>query len=218
MDECFAGPTNCHPQNFRVGDTILTTQVNVIGANPAPVSLTDHNGDTWTLQPNQSCDTNPPDWWWAGMAKNGVQQWCGYSIAIRLISGDVWVEEAKQGGWWDMTAAGGVIGNVPVPAGFVADPGPGVNNSISGSSGGSGTFSVNSSGQIIDPNGNVWIARGFSVTLWRCAGRNHGASKLGQHSATLPAHELRADMGRLYHGLHRQVALNTWITSLTNVG
>jgi Cellulase (glycosyl hydrolase family 5) len=147
--ECFSG--TCYPQDFLVGDVILTTAPN-LQSSGIMGSLTDKDGNTWALDADQPCQTNAGDWWWGALNLNGTQFYCGYFIAIRLLNdGEVWVEEAKQGGWWSLTQAQ-ETGNWPdvngIRPGLGPDPGPGPNNvggSGSGSSGGSCT-STSSSG------------------------------------------------------------------------
>ena len=76
--------------------------------------MTDRDGNTWTLDADVPCQTNNGDWWWGGLTLNGTDlssavgggaTYCGYFIALRLLNdGSVWVEEAKHGGWWSLTA------------------------------------------------------------------------------------------------------------------
>jgi len=112
-----------YPQNFLIGDTIIATAAGVQMTGNVG-SLVDKDNNTWTLVAGTTADSNPPAWWWGGIALNGVLQWGGYNIAIRLLNdGTVWVEEAKQGGWWSLTAFNEGATKVYVP-----DPGPGPNN------------------------------------------------------------------------------------------
>jgi hypothetical protein len=79
--ECFTG--KCFPITLRSGDLTPTS-----GG-----SLTDKNGDVWTLVPQTG------ESWYGGVAKNGVLLWPGHNAALRLINGIMYVEEAKFGGW-----------------------------------------------------------------------------------------------------------------------
>jgi hypothetical protein len=135
--ECFSGI--CYTQNALAGDIIIADAPNTQATGPRG-TLTDKDGNQWTLNAGVPCQTNTAgDWWWGnvtgGPPGNSMLQ-CGYNIAIRLTNdGHVWVEEAKQGGWWDMTAtceAGCTFG---LPVTYVGDPGPGPNNTGGGGGG-----------------------------------------------------------------------------------
>lgn len=99
--ETFGGPG--YPITFAQGDV---TPINL-------GSQTDHNGDTFSLlsEPGQSL-TPEGNQWYGGVAENGQTLWDGYTVALRFLHGDVWAEEAKSGGWQDLTANGGA-GNGP---------------------------------------------------------------------------------------------------------
>ena len=147
--ECFSG--TCYPQDFLAGDTIITTAPNLQSSGPMG-SLTDKDGNTWTLVAGTYVTeyNTPPDWWWGGIELNGqlLDGYVGYFIAIRLLNdGTVWVEEAKQGGWWSLTAANetpGAFASFTRP-GEGPDPGPGPNN-VGGSGSGGSTCSSSGSG------------------------------------------------------------------------
>jgi Ca-dependent carbohydrate-binding module xylan-binding len=134
--ELFSGVA--YPITFDVGD------VNVENFG----SLTDKDGNTWTLTPGAQ-------WWYGGVAENGTQLWTGYNIAMRLVNGDAWVEEAKFGGWWNLTAGqeGNDIGSRPGEGGD-----PGQSTSVTGPSGtGNGAIViVPGSGSFKDAAGNVY--------------------------------------------------------------
>ena len=134
--ECFSG--TCYPLTGLIGDSLVTTSVGTI--NTVNQSLTDSAGNVWTLTPNVPCQTNPPDWWWAGLNENGIQQICGYIMDMRLLNnGHVWIEFAKEGGWWDATLYGGACPTCTNLIPFLqGDPGPGPNNVSSGGGGGAG--------------------------------------------------------------------------------
>ncbi len=123
-----------HPQNFLIGDIIITTG-NGVQLTGNIGSLADGAGNTWTLVGGLVADGNPPNWWYGGLAMNSVLQWPGYNISLRLLNnGEVWVQEAKQGGWWSLTQwqANGHVGR----PGLGASPGAGPNNvSSTGSTG-----------------------------------------------------------------------------------
>jgi len=111
--ECFSG--TCYPITFAPGDVTV--------ANPG--SLTDSKGNTWSLIKNGPVG---PGAWWADVAKNGQAQGGWYDVALRLVNSDVWVEEAKHGGWWDLSKwAGG--SDRP---GLGGDPGGGTGAATSG--------------------------------------------------------------------------------------
>lgn len=136
--ECFSG--TCYPQDFLVGDIIVATagsqqSTGVMG------SLTDLDGNVWSLVAGTTFQGNPPDWWWGGVELNGSLtvgnpsgSLAGYYIAIRLLdNGQVYVEEAKQGGWWSLTQAQATNDWPWAPnpfgrPGIGPDPGPGPNN------------------------------------------------------------------------------------------
>lgn len=151
--ECFSG--TCYPQNFLIGDTIIATAAGVQKSGVVG-SLTDKDGTVWSLVAGVSFQTNPPAWWWGGIkrngaiiprADNGLDGYGGYFIALRKLNdGTVWVEEAKQGGWWSLTAANETAVTAsatvafdsftrPVPGGVNGggpSPGPGPNNVLPG--------------------------------------------------------------------------------------
>lgn len=141
--ECFSG--TCYVQNLRAGDVIIATSPNVQSSGVMG-SLTDQDGNVWSLVAGVSFQGNPPAWWWGAIQLNGAPVYIkpdgsdgygGYFIALRLLNnGHVYVEEAKQGGWWDLTTAQETPGDFasftrPVPGGTNGggpDPGPGPNN------------------------------------------------------------------------------------------
>lgn len=141
--ECFSG--TCYPQNFLIGDVIIATAPHVQLTGTIG-SLTDLNGNVWSLVAGVSFQTNSPAWWWGGIKLNGgtvslksdgSDGYGGYFIALRKTNnGHVWVQEAKQGGWWDLTTAQATPGDFanftrPVPGGVNGggpSPGPGPNN------------------------------------------------------------------------------------------
>ncbi len=97
------------PITFQQGDVVLQG------------SITDAQGNTWSLQPD-SCNGNSPGNWWSGVYLNGQQVACGYTVALRNVGGVVWEEEAKGSGWQpvtNMTLGEGMVGP------YVADPGQG---------------------------------------------------------------------------------------------
>jgi hypothetical protein len=106
--ECFSGI--CYPQEALVGDILITQSPNT-QAYGSQGSFTDNAGNTWSLIADIA-DTKygtPPDWWWGGLALNGsvLPGYEGYFIALRYrpSDGSVWIQEAKQGGWWNLTVA-----------------------------------------------------------------------------------------------------------------
>ena len=111
--EPFAGVA--YPLTLNVGDVNLGN----LG------SLTDKDGNTWTLTMAQPFgDNTGGNQWWGGVQENGQQLWDGYNIALRLVNGDVWVEEAKFGGWWNLTV-GAETNNFSGRPGETGDPGQG---------------------------------------------------------------------------------------------
>ena len=136
--ECFSGV--CYAQDFLAGDIVITTAPGVLSTGSRG-SLTDKNGNVWTLIAGTPFQTNPADWWWGGVELNGSftvgnpsGSLGGYYIALRLLNnGDVYVEEAKQGGWWNLTQAQATNDwpwnpNPFGRPGIGGDPGPGPNN------------------------------------------------------------------------------------------
>lgn len=101
------------PITFQQGDVILQG------------SVTDAVGNTWSLAPT-SCNGNSPSNWWSGLSLNGVQQWCGYGVALRNVGGDVWYEEAKGSGWKNLSAevASGILSGC-LCGPYVTNPGQG---------------------------------------------------------------------------------------------
>ncbi len=93
--ECFSG--TCYPITFQQGDVVLSG------------SATDAQGNVWSLAP-ASCEGNGPANWWSALYENGVMKWCGYDVAIRIVNGTAWVEEAKFGGW-SIPGTGQYVGN-----------------------------------------------------------------------------------------------------------
>jgi hypothetical protein len=125
--EPFAGIA--YPLTFDVGD------VNVENLG----SLTDKDGNTWTLTMAQPFgDNTGGNQWWGGVQENGQQLWDGYNVALRLVNGDVWVEEAKFGGWWNLTV-GQETNNLSGRPGEGGDPGQGGTTPPPPSDGGGGT-------------------------------------------------------------------------------
>ena len=127
--ELFSGVA--YPITFDVGD------VNVENFG----SLTDKDGNTWTLTPGA-------EWWYGGIAENGTPLWTGYNVALRLVNGDAWVEEAKFGGWWNLTV-GAETNNL---AGRPDEgPDPGQSTAGTGSSGSSTGVITPSVGSVSPP-------------------------------------------------------------------
>jgi hypothetical protein len=103
-----------YPQNFLVGDVIIATAAHVQSSGIVG-SLTDKDGTVWALHANVTFQGQGPAWWWGGITRNGASLpradgtgdgYGGYFIALRKLNdGTVWVEEAKGGGWWSLTAA-----------------------------------------------------------------------------------------------------------------
>ena len=88
-------------------------------------SITDAQGNVWSLQPN-SCQGEGSGSWWSGVYENGQQVVCGYTVALRNVNGVVYEEEAKGSGWQPVTndlLGEGMVGP------YVADPGQGTANS-----------------------------------------------------------------------------------------
>jgi hypothetical protein len=138
--ECFSG--TCYMQDFIAGDIVITTGANV-QLSGVIGTATDKDGNAWTLVGDVYVDyyNSPGDWWWGGIMLNN--QWTvagladalqGYFIALRLMDdGEVYVEEAKQGGWWSLTRAQETNDWPWAPnpygrPGIGGDPGPGPYN------------------------------------------------------------------------------------------
>lgn len=143
--ELFGGPGTAQPLTFLPGDVVIADAPNV-QATGVRGALTDKDGTVWTLVADVSFQTNPPAWWWGGIKRNGAilprtdngtDGYGGYFIALRLLNnGHVWVEEAKFGGWWDLTAANETTTTATATVdfddftrpGLGPQPGPGPNN------------------------------------------------------------------------------------------
>jgi hypothetical protein len=163
--------------SFRPNDVVITTAPNVQLSGDVG-SLTDRDGNTWTLVAGTSADGNAPAWWWGGIKLNGVMQWPGYDCAIRLVDGNVFVEESKFSGWWSLTdtheghgkvfvadPGGGAASNpipppfTPVPPGSSAAPPPpasGVGGTPSPPNHSSNIITAGDGSTLIDPAGNVF--------------------------------------------------------------
>ena len=138
--ELFSGVA--YPITFDVGD------VNVENFG----SLTDKDGNTWTLTPGA-------EWWYGGIAENGTQLWTGYNVALRLVNGDAWVEEAKFGGWWNLTVGAETNNLAGRP-----DEGPDPGQSTAGT-GSSGTTTTPSTDFITPGVGSFKDAAGNTYTI-----------------------------------------------------
>jgi hypothetical protein len=125
--ECYEGPCTTQglvPITFQPGDCTV--------ANASSCSATDSAGNTWQLV-NDACQGNSPGTWWDGLEMNGQLKMCGYGVALRLVNGDVWYEEAKGSGWRDLTADQ-ATGNFDPGLGgpyYVTPPGSGSSTSAS---------------------------------------------------------------------------------------
>jgi hypothetical protein len=81
------GSGTCVPLTLAPGDVLP-------GSNK---SLTDKNGNTWSLVCTPNEDGN--GCWSGGMVFNGQTVSTGYWLALRLVNGVVYAEQAKGAGW-----------------------------------------------------------------------------------------------------------------------
>lgn len=111
---------NCVPITLDAGDVTAAT-----GG-----SLTDAQGNTWSLTVQQSEDGTGN--WYGGLVLNGQSTGDEYVFALRLVNGVVYAEQAKGSGW--QVTNSGNPGNAGDSWTYVADPGQGSACSGGGSS------------------------------------------------------------------------------------
>jgi len=178
-----------------LASTLLTLAIGVAGtANaivPGGASLTDAQGNTWLISPSGSIQKNGS--WVPGG---------GGTSALTIQNGTVYGEDSSGKGWFTLNGAGQYWTPSSAPSGVAATDGttntnssPGVNSpnvptasatppapAVSTSTcaptpGGAATGSfTTANGQIIGPDGKVFVARGIDVM----EGQEPSLSTLGQ--------------------------------------
>ncbi len=197
--ECFAG--TCYPQDFLVGDTIITTAPN-LQSSGAMGSLTDRDGNTWTLDADVPSQTNNGDWWWGGLTLNGTDlssavgsgaTYCGYFIALRLLNdGSVWVE-SQAGRMVEPDTGRETPGFCKLYSSWRrSDQGPGPNN-VGGSGGGTvssssgASSSGSSSGTVASSSGGTTSGSSGGTVAGSSSGSSSGSVPCGTSSGATTA-------------------------------